>query len=867
LAGLRDWMASSPVKSWFSQRKVASPRSAELIAGRVESPQELSADLEDGRVGSRRAWIQSTLGNFPFMVGGILIAGLLVIIVFSNRLAPHSPYTTHGLTIVNGEFSVPPFKPGEIYPWGTDVIGRDIMSLIIAGAQQTLFLTGLVVLARMVVGFSLGAVAGWLNGSWIDRLLLRMSEIIAAFPTLLLAMILILALGIRQGMRPFIIALCFVGWGDIMQFIRGEVMSIRPQLFIESAVALGARTPRIILKHVLPNLIPTLISLVALEMGAVLMLLGELGFIGIFIGGGAFAELAMYVPPYHYSDVPEWSALLSSIRPYARSYPWTATYPALAFFVAILGFNLFGEGIRRMVERIGVEVTRLITNRYTVAVAAIAIVGFVWTRGSTGATAFYQRQADAFDGQQAMIHVEVLSDPALYGRAVGTSGVDAAAEYIAEQFETMDIQPAGEQLTYFQTRSRSFESLDALPLLSIEDDDSSLVYHQDYVEYSGENRNLGEASGPVRFVALGELTRIGDWDQKIPALEELDYSDEILLTLAENDLRNLEYLPRKGILIVARDPVDLRRHYTLSFLDPHDVFFGTQQQRGQDTPTLWISEAVADRLLEGTGYTVRQLRSIDEGLDQDEIFEVPTGTPVSMEVQGSARENVPVRHVIGHLPGTYGQPGEFELDNKMIVVLAQYDSPPLVPDGDSYPAANDNASGVAVMLEVIRIMQETGYQPYKTFLFVTYSGEGLEGGAVFHPEVSKFLQTKYGFSTIFEVEAIVDLRGLGAESGNDLLLSTGGSLRLANLFESAARRMGVPVRRASEQVDMSIVFDDRSLWEGSQEAPSIGISWDGWEATARTSSDIIEAISVDNLEEAGRALSLALMILGRETQY
>ena len=801
------------------------------------------------------------------MVGGILIAGLLVITLFSSRLAPHSPYTTHGLTIVNGEFSVPPFEPDDTYPWGTDVIGRDIMSLVIAGAQQTLFLAGLVVLARMLVGFTLGAVAGWLHGSWIDHLLLRMSEIIAAFPTLLLAMILILALGIRQGMRPFIIALCFVGWGDIMQFVRGEVMSIRPQLFIESAVALGARTHRIILKHVLPNLIPPLISIVALEMGAVLMLLGELGFIGIFIGGGAFAELAMNVAPYHYSDVPEWSALLSSIRPYARSYPWTATYPALAFFVAILGFNLFGEGIRRMVERIGVEVTRLVTNRYTVAVAAIAILGFVWARGSTGSMAFYQIHADVFDGQQAMTHVEVLSDPVLYGRAVGTPGVDAAAEYIAEQFEALGLQPAGEKLTYFQTRSRSFESLDAIPSLVIEGSDTSLVYHQDYVEYPGENRNLGEASGPVRFVALGELTRIGNWNRTTPVLENLDYSDEILLTLAESDLRYLEYMPRKkGILIVAHDPVDLRRHYTLSAFDPGDSIFSTQGQSGV-VPMLRISEAVADRLLAGTGYNVSQLRSIAEGLEQDEIFEVPTGTMVSIEVQGSACENIPVRHVIGHLPGTYGQPGEFQLDNKMIVVLAQYDSPPLVPDGETYPAANDNASGVAIMLEIIRIMQETGYQPYKTFLFVAYSGEGLEGGAVFHPEVSKFLQTKYGFSASFEVEAIVELRGLGAESGDNLLLSGGGSLRLANLFESAARRMGVPVQRAGEQVDMSIVFDDRSLWDGSQEAPSIGLSWDGWESTACTSSDIIEAISVDNLEESGRALSLALMILGRETQY
>ena len=147
-------------------------------------------------------------------------------------------------------------------------------------------------------------------------------------------------------MSVFVVALCFVGWGEVMQFVRGQVMAIRPKAYIESAVAVGLRTPRILLSHVLPNLLPALIALAALEMSAVLMLLGELGFVGIFIGGGAFAELDVAGAPYHYSDVPEWGALLSNVRLYSRSYPWTAFYPALAFFVAILGFNLFGEGLR-----------------------------------------------------------------------------------------------------------------------------------------------------------------------------------------------------------------------------------------------------------------------------------------------------------------------------------------------------------------------------------------------------------------------------------------------------------------------------------------------------------------------------------------
>ncbi|MFQ5595719.1 MAG: ABC transporter permease subunit, partial [Anaerolineae bacterium] len=651
LAELRESIVDNPLRNWLNRMR-ATPPPSPFRAVLEQRRRRIVIPPEDYSAARRRAWLHGTLANLPFVVGAILVAGLVIVFVFGPRLAPHSPYTTHGLVFEDGQFIVPPFAPDQTYQWGTDALGRDMLSLILAGAQQTLLLALLVVVARMVLGFVLGSVAGWLNGSWVDRALLGAAETIAAFPTLLLAMILVLALGIRQGLRSFVIALCFIGWGEIMQFVRAEVLTIRPKPFIESAVALGLRTPRIIVGHVLPNLVPALISIAALEMGAVLMLLGELGFLGIFIGGGAFAELAIDMPRYHYSDVPEWGALLSNVRTYAVGYPWMGIYPALAFFVAILGFNLFGEGVRRMVEGVGVGMTRLV-NRYTVALALVAILGIGWVRQNSGSVAFYRRQAGAFDGQQALAHVQFLADPNLNGRALGTPGMNVAADYIAQQFEALELQAAGKEYSYFQTRSRAYESLDTVPQMTIEDDGPSLVYGQDYAEYPSYYRNLGQIRGPVRFLALGDLTRQRTWGrQPYPALKDLNFSDAVVMVLSEQEASYLQETPRGGVLVVAEDPADVSRRYTLSPRDFVVGFAGASRREGQDIPVMRISEATAARLLKGTGYTLADLRRMADELGQDELLQLSTDVTVSMDVQGTVHEKSPARHVVGHLPGT-----------------------------------------------------------------------------------------------------------------------------------------------------------------------------------------------------------------------
>lgn len=862
LDDLWDLAVDNALVNWLRRRNASEEPGFWRLEESGEPEQPPDAPTGSPLIGKRPV-AAAILRNFPLTVGGLLVLALVVIVFLGPAFSPNNPYHLQGLTYIDGELAVPPFAPDETYPWGTDALGRGILSLILSGAQQTLILSLLAVAARLLVGVVLGAIAGWTNGSWLDRLILGGAELISAFPTLLLAMILIVALGIRQGMPPFIIALCFVGWGETMQFVRGQVTAIRPQLYIEAAVSVGARTPRIIGRHVLPNLFAALISIVALEMGAVLMLLGELGFISIFIGGGT--SIMLPTGTSLYSDVPEWGALLSSIRYLARSYPWTALFPMLAFFVSILSFNLFGEGVRRLLEEGNLIINRIV-NRYTVALTALAVIGFNWLGSNSGAMPYYKQQAQEFDGERALSHVRALTDPSMDGRALGEPGMELAAEYIAAHFEALGVQPAGQSATYFQERARSFERLDAVPTLVIEDGGPPLVEGQDYAAYRGPNMTLGEAEGPVRLITLGQLSiaAVRTWRPTFADLDRVDSSGEILLALSDREANELLRVPRSGMLVVADDASQVGRRVTLS---PRS---GVRwRSTPGETPSLLISKEVADRLLSSSGHTVADLREGSSALGVEEVMEIPLASRVSAEVEGTVVERWPVLNVLGYLPGSEGYDLCADcLGKRLIVVMVQYDSPPVGPGG-VFSAANDNASGVAVMLETVRVMQETDYQPFKTFLFVAYSGEGLDGGEpVSDLDVKRYLQSKPGFSTQLQLEAVVQLRGVGGGAGDRLEVSAGGSLRLAELAEQAADQMGVYVVRADGDMDIGVIYDqDNPFLQGGQEAPMVRLLWEGWEEHSRLPTDTLANVSAANLEQAGRSLALTLMVLGRETQY
>jgi hypothetical protein len=677
-------------------------------------------------------------------------------------------------------------------------------------------------------------------------------------------MVLIYALGIRQGLWVFVVALCAVGWGEPLQLVRSQVMSIREKDYIEGAWATGLGDLQILVRHVLPNLIPSLVVLAFLEMGGVLMLLGELGFLGVFIGGG-FAAEGRDQAAAAYFDVPEWGVILSSTWRGFRSYPWMAFYPALALTVAILGVNLFGEGLRRLTERLTLNLNRLF-NRYTVAATLAVAIAFVLSMEAVGPWTSYVPQAKAFEAQQAMTDIRYLAGPDLSGRLTGTADLNTAADYIAARFKELGLQPAGESSTYFQGINRSYRDLTAVPRLTFRDplgrpipvlsegEGGELKYGRDFVESPEHLLDTSQVRGDVVYIGLTPDANV--WPNTGPVLgeaggmiDQFTLADKMVLYTGESipsALRRVEI----GVLLIVR-PQEGFSHRQLPALYAQA---GGVWYRQIQIPYIYISPTVAEHLLAPTGYTLAELNERQANLREGEGFSVETGIQGELSLKAAVQREMETRNVIGFLPGM-----DVELDEEAIIVMAHYDGLGRAPDGTLYPGANDNASGVAMMLEIARLWQEQDFRPKRTVIFVAWAGAERRLEA----DVERFLRAKRGFISAYRVAAVVELIGVGAGEGGEILLDRSTSDRLTELFQKAARRLRIETTTRGRGI-----HDDYSLYPYPDgDLAQITLTWEGSGVRAHTPADTVENIDPEKLNKMGQTAALGLMVLSRETRY
>lgn len=286
----------------------------------------LSDDPEtrlQARLGQGYRLSRDLMHNPLAMLGLIIIVGLLVVAALASWLAPFSP--------VEGDLSNRLQPPSATHWMGTDELGRDILSRVIHGARITLGIVLLVAVIAAPLGLLIGTVAGYFGG-WTDRILMGVTDIFLSLPRLILALAFVAALG--PGIENAVIAIAITAWPVYARIARAEVLTFRNAEFLDAVRMQGASPVRIIALHVMPLCLSSTIVRVTLDMAGIILTAAGLGFLGL----GA-------QPP-----LPEWGAMISRGREFILDQWWVATMPGFAIVVVSLGFCLFGDGLRDVLD-------------------------------------------------------------------------------------------------------------------------------------------------------------------------------------------------------------------------------------------------------------------------------------------------------------------------------------------------------------------------------------------------------------------------------------------------------------------------------------------------------------------------------------
>jgi len=248
--------------------------------------------------------------------------GVFISFILTAILAPYiAPYSPYEVDLMNAFQS-----PSMAHPCGTDEMGRDVLSRVLWGSRISLSIGVFVVGVSLSIGTILGALAGYL-GELVDDIIMRFTDLMLAFPSMILALALAAALG--PSLRNAMIAICLTWWPWYARLVRGQVLSLREAGFVEASRCIGAGDLRILFTHILPNSFGPVIVNASMDFGWTILTAAALGFLGI----GA-------QPPQ-----PEWGLMINVGRTYFMDKPWIAMFPGLAILLVVLASNLIGDGL------------------------------------------------------------------------------------------------------------------------------------------------------------------------------------------------------------------------------------------------------------------------------------------------------------------------------------------------------------------------------------------------------------------------------------------------------------------------------------------------------------------------------------------
>lgn len=289
----------------------------------------IAVQMTSPRPSGIAAFFGALVSSAGGIIGSLLVLTSILSAVFAPYISPHDP--TAG-SIFNR--LLPPIWIKGSDPHfliGTDAVGHDVLSRIIWGGRDSLYIGVTSIILSLVIGVPVGLIAGYF-GRWIDDVLMRITDVMLTFPFILLAILVMALFG--TGVNKVVIVLGVSGWASFARVVRSQVLSLREQEYVMAAQIIGAPTWRIILKHIFPSTISSIVVIATMNIAVNILLASGLSYLGLGVD----------------PSIPDWGGMLASGQIYLTTAWWVDVFPGVALMITVLGFNLFGDWLRDYLE-------------------------------------------------------------------------------------------------------------------------------------------------------------------------------------------------------------------------------------------------------------------------------------------------------------------------------------------------------------------------------------------------------------------------------------------------------------------------------------------------------------------------------------
>lgn len=688
--------------------------------------------------------------NYPLIIGGILLFLLLLVSIFPDQLATADPYGKQRMEFHSSEtgestFVIPPIPPSKEYPWGTDHLGRDLKSLIIYGCKVTMIVAILSALGRLLIALPLAIAAAYKNkfSIWFIK---QFNVIFSAFPLIIIVIILssfqLFIDFLKDDKLIMALLLTLFGWSKLAHILTEKVSEILTQDFIEGEIAIGKSKLEIAVQNVVPHMIPSLIVLFFLEIAMVLQLMAQIGIFGVLMSGGYSNADGDLNVPFEF----DWaSMLIFSYMFFGTDKVYLVLFPAVAFAVSIVAFNLFGEGLRLEFEkrtsrvitfirripsyvspfRFAYEIKNFSTYRKTVYTKVIAY-------GLVLLFLFFPQMPSPykFDTAAAFGNIESLGGEQYGGRLAGSATNKQLAQYISSQLESYGLKPFDNSYIHQFDINRAINIKNStLQVISSSSGTKEFEFRKDFIVNSPLTFS---GTFEVASLDVGELYRISNdeleelkkknWGNKLVMLNLYSTMNDRVRNNAVQILVN-HIKPRAIIFTGAWDTAeDIRKNVVINKLFPNAAVISMSKEAGDELQRMGNAK-------------------------------------VQLSVTADVYHDTAGYNVLAYIPGT-----DTNSSGDYIVIGSRMD---YVGDDSSirYPGSLE-AGGIAAELEIAKKLAQSGIQPKKNILFAFWDGTFNEDRG------SSYFVKKYTLQNKIASVMYIDIGNLGFKEDGTLLLDT-----------------------------------------------------------------------------------------------